>query len=158
MGLFSFVKEVGAKLFGVSEAKAATPDAKAAAPVLSAENLEAALKDHGFAIEGLKITVQGDKAIIAGKAPSTEIAEKVVLALGNVVGVAAVDNQLAVDTPAPEAVFYTVQKGDTLWKIAEAHYGKGKGAKYTESVKANTPPVKNPDLIPPGWVLRIPQL
>jgi nucleoid-associated protein YgaU len=24
------------------------------------------------------------------------------------------------------------------------------------AVKANTPPVKNPDLIQPGWVLRIP--
>ena len=53
---------------------------------------------------------------------------------------------------------YTVKKGDTLWKIAEEHYGKGQGAKYTEIVKANTPPVKNPDLIMPGWVLRIPPL
>jgi nucleoid-associated protein YgaU len=51
---------------------------------------------------------------------------------------------------------YTVKKGDTLWAIAEAHYGKGQGAKYTEIVKANSPPVKNPDLIQPGWVLRIP--
>jgi nucleoid-associated protein YgaU len=151
MGLFSFVKEVGAKLFGGSEAKAA-------APVLSAESLEATLKGYGFAIEGLKINLQGDKATISGKAPSTEVAEKTVLALGNVVGVATVDNQLVVDTPAPEAVFYTVKKGDTLWKIAEAHYGKGQGAKYTEIVKANTPPVKNPDLIQPGWVLRIPPL
>ena len=53
-------------------------------------------------------------------------------------------------------MFYTVKKGDTLWKIAEEHYGKGQGAKYTEIVKANTPPVKNPDQIQPGWVLRIP--
>ena len=49
---------------------------------------------------------------------------------------------------------YTVQKGDTLWKIAEKFYGNG--SKYPEIVKANTPPVKNPDLIQPGWVLRIP--
>ena len=52
----------------------------------------------------------------------------------------------------------SVKKGETLWEIAEMHYGKGKGAKYTEIVKANTPPVKNPDLIQPGWVLRIPPL
>ena len=58
---------------------------------------------------------------------------------------------------APAAEFYTVQKGDTLWAIAEKHYGKGQGAKYTEIVKANSPPVKNPDLIQPGWVLRIPK-
>ena len=53
---------------------------------------------------------------------------------------------------------YTVQKGDTLWAIAEKHYGKGKGAKHTEIVKANSPPVKNPDMIQPAWVLRIPPL
>ena len=53
---------------------------------------------------------------------------------------------------------YVVQKGDTLWEIAEKHYGKGKGAKYTEIVKANSPPVKDPDMIQPGWVLRIPPL
>ncbi len=53
---------------------------------------------------------------------------------------------------------YVVQPGDTLWEIAEKHYGKGKGAKHTEIVKANSPPVKNPDMIQPGWVLRIPPL
>jgi len=42
---------------------------------------------------------------------------------------------------------YTVQKGDNLWAIAEKHYGKGTGAKHTEIVKANSPPVTNPDMI-----------
>ena len=80
----------------------------------------------------------------------------VVQSVGNTVGVAQVESDLIVTKEAPAAVFYTVKKGDTLWKIAETHYGKGQGAKYTEIVKANTPPVKNPDLIQPGWVLRIP--
>ena len=65
---------------------------------------------------------------------------------------------LTIENPAPEATMYTVKKGDTLWKIAEEHYGKGHGDKYPEIVKANTPPVKKPDLIQPGWVLRIPKL
>ena len=78
------------------------------------------------------------------------------IVLGNTTGVAQVESDLAVTKEAAAAVFYTVKKGDTLWKIAEEHYGKGQGAKYTEIVKANTPPVKNPDLIQPGWVLRIP--
>ena len=47
-------------------------------------------------------------------------------------------------------------KGDTLSAIAEQFYGKGHGGRYLEIVKANTPPVKNPDMIQPGWVLRIP--
>jgi nucleoid-associated protein YgaU len=94
---------------------------------------------------------------LSGEAKTQEEAEKIILALGNTVGVAEVDSSdLKVQTPAPESKMYTVQKGDTLWKIAEMHYGKGQGAKYPEIVKANTPPVKNPDLIQPGWVLRIP--
>lgn len=147
MGLFSFIKEAGSKLFGGS-AEAATP-----------EDLKKSVTDHGLAADGIEVAVEGDTVKLAGRAPTQEEAEKIVLALGNTAGIAAVDTSaLAVEAPAPEAVFYTVQKGDSLWKIAEAHYGKGKGAKYTEIVKANTPPVKNPDLIQPGWVLRIPPL
>ena len=104
----------------------------------------------------VKISVDGDKVKVTGNAMTTEQAEKIILALGNTTGVAQVESELIVNKEAPAAVFYTVKKGDTLWKIAEEHYGKGQGAKYTEIVKANTPPVKNPDLIQPGWVLRIP--
>jgi nucleoid-associated protein YgaU len=144
MGLFSFIKEAGAKLFGSSEAKAATPDA-----------LQKELAGHGLPSD-VSISIDGDKVKVSGKAVSTEEAEKIILALGNTAGVAAVESELVVNKEAPAAVFYTVVKGDTLWTIAETHYGKGQGAKYTEIVKANTPPVKNPDLILPGWVLRIP--
>jgi nucleoid-associated protein YgaU len=90
---------------------------------------------------------------------SQEEAERIILALGNTIGVAEVDtSELQVQQPSQQSTMYTVQKGDTLWEIAEKHYGKGKGAKYTEIVKANSPPVKDPDLIQPGWVLRIPPL
>ncbi|KQU51925.1 peptidase M23 [Bosea sp. Leaf344] len=145
MGLFSFIKEAGAKIFGGS--------AKAA----SAEDLQKELAGHGLPSD-VKIAVDGDRVKISGQAMSTEQAEKIILALGNTVGVAQVESELIVTKEAPAAVFYTVQKGDTLWKIAESHYGKGQGGKYPEIVKANTPPVKNPDLIQPGWVLRIPAL
>lgn len=147
MGLFNFIKDAGAKLFGTSEAKAAT-----------AEDLKKAVEQHGLNADGLDIAVDGDKVTVSGKAKSTEHAEKIILAVGNTTGVAQVDNKLAVEQEAPAATMYTVKKGDTLWKIAEEHYGKGNGAKYSEIVKANTPPVKNPDLIQPGWVLRIPPL
>ena len=103
--------------------------------------------------------MDGDTVKVSGKAKSQEEAEKIILSLGNRNGIAQVDTSgLTVEKPAPESTMYTVKKGDTLWKIAEEHYGKGHGAKYTEIVKANTPPVKNPDLIQPGWVLRIPPL
>lgn len=41
-------------------------------------------------------------------------------------------------------------KGDTLWKISETHYGKGKGAKYTVIFEANRPMLSHPDKIYPG--------
>jgi nucleoid-associated protein YgaU len=81
-----------------------------------------------------------------------------VLALGNTLGVSQVDNQLSVAQPSAEATMYTVQKGDTLWKIAETHYGKANGAKYTVIFEANKPMLSHPDKIYPGQVLRIPAL
>jgi nucleoid-associated protein YgaU len=50
---------------------------------------------------------------------------------------------------------YTVQKGDTLWGIAERHYGSG--TKWPLIYSANTGTVgPNPNLIYPGQVLTIP--
>jgi nucleoid-associated protein YgaU len=147
MGLFKFLKEAGAKLLG-GKAQAATPDA-----------LKKEVDSHGFDSGKLNIDVQGDKVKLGGQAVSQEEAERIILALGNTIGVAEVDtSELQVQQPSQQSTMYTVQKGDTLWEIAEKHYGKGKGAKYTEIVKANSPPVKDPDLIQPGWVLRIPPL
>lgn len=147
MGLFKFIKDAGAKLFGGS-AEAATPDA-----------LKKTVESHGFDSSKLDIGVEGDRVRLSGQAMSQEEAEKVILSLGNTVGVAEVDtSDLQVQQAASQSTMYTVQKGDTLWAIAEKHYGKGKGAKHTEIVKANSPPVKNPDMIQPGWVLRIPPL
>jgi nucleoid-associated protein YgaU len=147
MGLFKFIKDAGAKLFG-GEAQAATPDA-----------LKKTVEGHGFDANKLNINIDGDKVKVSGPAVSQEEAEKIILSLGNTVGVAEVDtDDLQVQQQAPQSTMYTVKKGDTLWAIAEKHYGKGKGAKHTEIVKANSPPVKNPDMIQPGWVLRIPPL
>jgi nucleoid-associated protein YgaU len=148
MGLFSFLKNVGSKVLGASEAQAATAD-----------ELAKVAQENGLDVSNASIAVEGDKVKITGTVNSQEEAEKIILSLGNTVGVAQVDtSQLIVNKPAPESKMYTVAKGDTLWKIAETVYGKGHGAKYTEIVTANTPPVKDPDLIQPGWVLRIPPL
>jgi nucleoid-associated protein YgaU len=147
MGLFKFIKDAGEKLFGSSEAKAATPDV-----------LQKEVEKHGLNAEGLQVQVDGDKVKVSGKAKSTEDAEKIIIALGNTQGVAEVQSDLAVVKETKPSVMVTVKKGDTLWAIAEAQYGKGKGPEYKRIFEANRPMLSHPDKIYPGQVLRIPPL
>lgn len=46
---------------------------------------------------------------------------------------------------------YTVEKGDSLSKIGQKY-----GVSWQEIFEANKDQVKNPDLIQPGWKLKIP--
>ncbi|HKQ61204.1 MAG TPA: LysM peptidoglycan-binding domain-containing protein [Candidatus Polarisedimenticolaceae bacterium] len=59
----------------------------------------------------------------------------------------------APSTPAMRT--YTVKSGDSLWKIAQHFYGKGNA--WTRIHEANRDVIQNPDLIQPGWTLRIPE-
>ena len=145
MGLFTFIKDVGEKIFGGGEAKA--------------EELKKNLDAQGLDTKDIQIQVDGDQVVLKGSVKDQETLEKAVLAVGNNAGVAGVKtDDIAVSAPAEESVFYTVKSGDTLWKIAEAQYGKGKGSQYEIIFKANTPMLKHPDKIYPGQVLRIPPL
>src|SRR6266511_174196 len=78
MGIWDFVKEAGEFLGigGVKEAKA--------------DDLKANVEKLKLPVEGLDVGVDGDKVTVSGKAPSQEIKEKVILALGNVSGVSKV--------------------------------------------------------------------
>lgn len=61
-------------------------------------------------------------------------------------------------SPAPAksaARTYTVVKGDTLSKIAKSMYGNAN--KWRKIYEANTDIIKNPDVIRPGQVLKIPE-
>ncbi|WP_242111769.1 LysM peptidoglycan-binding domain-containing protein [Luteimonas aquatica] len=49
---------------------------------------------------------------------------------------------------------YTVQKGDTLSHIAKQFYGKASA--WHQIFEANSDQIKDPDLIKPGQVLKIP--
>lgn len=53
-------------------------------------------------------------------------------------------------------VTYTVQKGDSLSKIAQQQYGDGK--RWKAIFEANRDQITNPDLIHPGQVLKIPSI
>ena len=168
MGLFSFIKNAGAKVFGVgktteeekAEANAAA-SAKASADELKSEekaarNLEATINDLQLKVENLKVLVDDDQATVSGKAYDQSTKEKVVLVVGNTNGIATVDDQMTVEHVEPEAQFYTVVKGDTLGKIAKQYYGNA--MKYPLIFDANKPMLKDANLIYPGQVLRIPSM
>jgi nucleoid-associated protein YgaU len=55
-----------------------------------------------------------------------------------------------------DAQTYTVQSGDTLWRISEKIYGNG--SSYMKIFEANTGLLKDPDQILPGQELKIPNL
>ncbi len=56
--------------------------------------------------------------------------------------------------PQAQGSSYTVQKGDSLWKIARHFYGNG--SDYKKIYDANAGSIRNPNLIYPGQVLVIP--
>ena len=63
--------------------------------------------------------------------------------------------QSGVASTAPTAPqTYTVNKGDTLSKIAKEFYGSAN--RWHEIYDANRDQISNPDLIKPGQVLKIP--
>ncbi|MCE4068213.1 MULTISPECIES: peptidoglycan-binding protein LysM [Pseudomonas] len=145
MGIFAFVKEAGEKLWESivgQEAQAAD-----------------SLKDHiakvGLGNPNIQVSVEGDKVIATGEVASQEEKEKILLALGNVAGVSGVEDHISVATPAAEARFVTVKKGDTLSAIAKAEYGNAN--LYNKIFEANKPMLSHPDKIYPGQVLRIPE-
>ena len=167
MGLFSFIKNAGKKL-GIGDDEA--PEAEA---------VKKELDSFDLGTKNVEVSVEGDKCVLKGVVADQTAFEKAVIAVGNTLGISKVEaaelKVVAPDTglrftqadmtdlikasaPAGEPVLYTVRKGDNLWKIAESHYGKGKGAKHTLIFDANRPMLSHPDKIYPGQVLRIPDL
>ncbi|RRA96068.1 peptidoglycan-binding protein LysM [Paenimyroides viscosum] len=152
MGLFSFIKEKGAKIFGKKEQEAPVEEKKS----LQAQALLDYVKQLGLPYNKIKLSVTDDDVKVEGEVAAQADAEKIVLAIGNVEGVDQVDNLMTVATPAPQAQFYTVVSGDTLSKISKTFYGDAN--KYNTIFEANKPMLSHPDKIYPGQVLRIPNL
>ena len=146
MGLFDFLKDAGEDL-GKQEAE---DERKKAA------SLARQIEILGFKVKELQVGFDDGVVTVNGTTPSQEEREKVILTLGNIQGVARVDDQMVVEKPEPAAVFYTVQSGDSLSAIAKKHYGDA--SKYPVIFQANRPMLSDPNKIYPGQALRIPKL
>jgi nucleoid-associated protein YgaU len=154
MGLFSFLKKAGSSILkNDAEANAEKAEAAKAKRI---ELLKSIVESTGLDVENLELEVDKDNVTVYGQVDSQSDKEKVVLVLGNVEGIASVDDRISVVNPQPEAIFYEVKSGDSLSKIAKAHYGDA--MKYMLIFEANQPMLKDPNLIYPGQVLRIPPI
>lgn len=154
MGIFSFIKNAGAKVFGIGKTKEEENAEKSS-------QLRNAINALELEVADLSIEVDDDSVKLWGEAPDLATKEKVVLVVGNTNGVASVEDNLTVAEvevveEAAMAKFHTVERGDTLGKIAKEYYGNA--MKYPVIFEANKPMLTHPDKIYPGQVLRIPPL
>ena len=161
MGLFSFIKDAGEKLFGSHKEVEAAQAEPAKLPDLNAKAggaIKTYIETQNLGIQNLGVQYDGasGKVTVTGQAPSEEAAEKVTLCCGNVASVQSVDNQMSVTNPEPEAQYHDVVRGDTLSAISKKYYGDAN--KYNAIFEANKPMLSDPNKIYPGQKLRIPAL
>ncbi|MDN3641956.1 peptidoglycan-binding protein LysM [Lutimonas halocynthiae] len=152
MGLISFLKGAGEKVFGKSD------------ETLEKEKAEAIVKHinkYGLNVKDLAVTVEGETVTLNGEVSSVLERNRVVVVTGNVAGISSVNDNLVLNVPEPEVVepekqYYTVVSGDYLSKISKRVYGDA--MKYNIIFEANKPMLTDPDKIYPGQVLVIPAL
>ena len=145
MGLFDFARNIGKKIFGKEE------DAPAA--------LEQHINEDNPGVSGLQVQVNDGVATLTGQAQSAEALEKAVLMAGNAMGIQEVkaDGMTISDGSqvGGDDEFYVIEKGDTLWEIADKAYGDGN--KFKQIVEVNREVIKDADRIFPGQKIRIPK-
>ncbi len=92
-----------------------------------------------------KVERQTAASTSSNTAPAEETSNKIVIT----------SNQSAASSAGPtKAVTYTVQKDDTLQKIAKKYYGSY--GQWIKIYEANKDKIKNPDLLRSGTVITIP--
>jgi nucleoid-associated protein YgaU len=152
MGLISFIKNAGEKIFKFEEKREQE----------KAELIAAHIKKFGFNTSNILVSVDDEKVTLTGTIDTIDNKNKVIVTAGNIDGISSVEDRIivlqppVVTPPPPEKQFYTVKKGDYLSKIAKQVYGNAN--KYNIIFEANKPMLKDPNLIYPGQVLVIPPL
>lgn len=149
MGLFSFIKNAGEKVFGGTE----TPEEKA-------QKVKDHVSKYGFDLSKVTFNAEGDKIHVSGTAKNLDEKQKILASAGNVDGIEGVEDNLLLAEPLKfelpdfSKVMYTVKSGDNLSKISKEVYGDPN--KYNTIFEANKPMLSDADKIYPGQVLYIP--
>ena len=147
MGIFDFFRDKGREVEAETTVGTAEAIQRMLSTVLSGQ------------IADLVVTDDDGVITLVGEAATEEVREKAILMAGNVKGVEKVnDDALTVADGKDEAEpkFYTIQKGDSLSKIAKREYGNA--TKWKALFEANEEVIEDPDMIYPGQTIRIPEL
>jgi len=154
MAFFDFLGNAGKKLLGKGDDNEAIKN-----------EIESSFSE--LPVQGLVVEVDGETVALGGVATDVATKEKAILIAGNVEGISQVNAgqlvtlaQISEENVSVEEVFepvfYSIQKGDTLWGISSEFYGNG--SKYPLIVEANLEVIKDADKIYPGQSIRIPEL
>ena len=141
MGLFDFMSDIGNKVFGSEDE----------AP----EKIKAHLEEDNPGVTGLEVEVKDGVATLKGEAESPSAFEKAILMAGNLFGISEVKADELIGGADDGTEYYEIQKGDTLWGLAEKFYGNG--TQHTRIFEENKEVIKDPDLIFVGQKIRIPK-
>lgn len=160
MGLFDSIGKMFG--FGASEAQQQTENPEQKFANLKNKYVSALNYADSVGARVDALYVEGDKLIARIGAPDQGSAEQI-MSQFNAIDSSYGDLDLQVNADQPQAEqaaaqsaaqTYTVQSGDSLWKIAKNHYGDG--AQYMQIYYANRDKIQDPDKINVGWELTIP--
>jgi nucleoid-associated protein YgaU len=159
MGLFDSIGKMFG--FGASAAQEQTENAEQKFARIKGKYVEALNQADAYGARVDALYVEGDKLIARITAPDQSAADAIVNSFNSIdssygdldLQVNAAQPQVQ-EAAAEQAQTYTVQSGDSLWKIAKNHYGDG--AQYMQIFYANRDKIKDPDMIQVGWELVIP--
>jgi len=175
MGLFSFMKDAGKKLLGGgNDDEAIKKEIEDSLGEEAISGLVVEVNDGVVTLAGVATdNATREKAIlIAGNVEDVEAVNADQLLSQEMIAAAtaaseqanaqeaqeSADEEATVATTTteamPEPTFYTIQEGDSLWKIAQETLGDG--SKYEVIVEANLEVIKDADKIYPGQTIRIP--
>ncbi len=141
MGLLSFVKSIGEKLFHKEDE--------------AGKKITEYIEKDNPGVSNLKVEVKDGVATLSGEAESAEAREKAALMAGNVEGISEVKfDELSAPAAEVKVEYYEIVAGDTLYGIAKKFYGDGN--LYMKIFEANREVIKDPDKIYVGQKIRIP--